>query len=109
MTLFLPGLRTPSHVFQLHGEMTEPSIVGEVLGFGEDCPVQVVKEGRLAYGIQGHIEMDEPLLTTLISVDPHLSSLDSGKFLSDYYDIREEYTSNGTRILSNFLDAVKDG
>jgi GMP synthase-like glutamine amidotransferase len=96
-------------VFQLHGEMTEPSIVGEVLGFGDDCPVQVVKEGRLAYGIQGHIEIDEPLLNTLIRVDPHLSSMDTGKILSDYYAIREEYTANGIRILSNFLDAVQDG
>jgi GMP synthase (glutamine-hydrolysing) len=96
-------------LFQLHGEMAEPSIVGEVLGFGDDCPVQVVKEGRLAYGIQGHIEIDEPLLNTLIREDPHLSSLDSGKILSDYHDIREEYTTNGTRILSNFLDAVQDG
>ncbi len=103
------GIEDSFPVFQLHGEMTVPSIVGEVLGFGEDCPVQVVKEGRLAYGIQGHIEMDEPLLTTLISVDPHLASMDSGKFLSDYHDIREEYSVNGTRVLSNFLNAVLDG
>jgi len=86
----------------------DPSIGGEVLGFGDECPVQVVKEGKLAYGIQGHIELDEPLLNTLIRTDPQLSLMDSRKILSDYYAIREEYTANGTRILTNFLDAVQD-
>ena len=103
------GLPGSIPVFQLHGEMTEPSIVGEVLGFGDECPVQVVKEGRLAYGIQGHVEIDETLLTTLLREDPLLSSMDSGKILSDFYAIQEEYAENASRILSNFLDAMQDG
>ncbi len=102
------GIKSPIPVFQLHGEMAEPSIVGEVLGFGDECPVQVIKEGRLAYGIQGHIEMNELLLNTLIRVDPELSLIDQEKILSDYHAIQEEYTANGTRIFTNFLDAVED-
>jgi GMP synthase (glutamine-hydrolysing) len=102
------GINRSIPVFQLHGEMAEPSIGGEVLGFGDECPVQIVKEGRLAYGIQGHIEIDEQLLKNLIEVDPGLSSGDTGKILSDFYAIQEEYTANGTRIFSNFLDAVQD-
>jgi GMP synthase-like glutamine amidotransferase len=102
------GIKGSIPVFQLHGDMAEPSVGGEVLGFGDECPVQVVKEGRLAYGIQGHIEIDEPLLRTLIRVDPGLSSHDSREMLSDYHAIRDEYTENGTRILNNFLDAVQD-
>jgi len=102
------GIKGSIPVFQLHGEMAEPSVGGEVLGFGDGCPVQIVKEGRLAYGIQGHIEIDEPLLKTLIEVDPELSSNDPGKILSDFHAIQEEYTANGTRIFSNFLDAVQD-
>ena len=102
------GITGSIPVFQLHGEMVDPSIGGEVLGFGDECPVQVVKEGKLAYGIQGHIELDEPLLNTLIRTDPQLSLMDSRNILSDYYAIREEYTANGTRILTNFLDAVQD-
>jgi len=102
------GITGSFPVFQLHGEMAEPSIGGEVLGFGDECPVQVVKEGKLAYGIQGHVEIDEPLLNTLILTNPHLSSMDPGKILSDYHAIRVEYTINGTRILSNFLDAVQE-
>ncbi len=102
------GIKGSIPVFQLHGEMAEPSIGGEVLGFGDECPVQVVKESRLAYGIQGHIEIDEPLLNTLIQADPQLSSMDSVKMLSDFHAIKEEYTANGMRIFSNFLDAVQD-
>jgi GMP synthase-like glutamine amidotransferase len=102
------GITGSIPVFQLHGEMAEPSIGGEVLGFGDECPVQVVKEGRLAYGIQGHIEIDEPLLNALIGADHQLSSMDSGNIVSDFHAIQEEYTANGTRIFSNFLDAVQD-
>jgi GMP synthase (glutamine-hydrolysing) len=102
------GIKGSIPVFQLHGEMAEPSVAGEVLGFGNECPVQVVKEGRLAYGIQGHIEIDETLLDALIRADPGLSRMDSGKIKSDFDAIREEYTANGTRIFLNFLDAVQD-
>jgi GMP synthase (glutamine-hydrolysing) len=102
------GITGSIPVFHLHGEMAEPSLAGEILASGDECPVQVVKEGRLAYGIQGHIEIDEVLLNTLIRTDPELSSMEPGKILSDYYAIREEYTTNGTRILNNFLDSVQD-
>lgn len=102
------GIAGSIPVFQLHSEMAEPSVGGEVLGFGDECPVQVVKEGRLAYGIQGHIELDEPLLRSLSASDPQLSSMDSRTIVSDFHAIEEEYTRNGTRIFSNFLDAVQE-
>jgi len=102
------GIEGSIPVFQLHGEMAEPSVGGEVLGFGDECPVQVVKEGRLAYGFQGHIELDEPLLRTFSEADPQLSSMDSLTMLSDFHAIEEEYTRNGSRIFSNFLDAVQE-
>jgi len=100
------GISENIPVFQLHGEMAEPSAGGEVLAYAYECPVQVVKEGKLAYGFQCHIEMDDLLLQTLIREDPLLSSMDSMKILSDFHAIREEYTANGTMILSNFLDAI---
>lgn len=102
------GLNGSLPVFQLHQEMAEPSVFGEVLAFGDECPAQVVKEGKLAYGVQGHIELDEQSLNTLIRTDPLLALEDPVKMVSDYHAIQAEYTANGTRILSNFLDAVQD-
>ena len=102
----LAGIRDPVRLFQLHGEMVEPSVCGEVLAFGDDCPVQLVKEGRYAYGIQGHIEMDEPLLRIIAETDPEISHLVKSSLMSDYRAIREEYTGSGMTMFSNFLDMI---
>jgi GMP synthase (glutamine-hydrolysing) len=102
------GLPGTIRVFQLHEEMVEPSICGDVLAFGDQCPVQVVKEGIAVYGIQGHIEIDEALLGTLLRTDPALSSLDGGRIISDFNEIREDYNACGSRLLSNFLDIAEE-
>jgi GMP synthase-like glutamine amidotransferase len=100
----LPGVFP---IFQLHSEMAVPSIAGEVLAFGDKCPVQIVKEGRLAYGIQGHLELTEDLLTTWLSTDADLSRLNKKNVISDYKEIEEEYVNIGKCIISNFLDSVE--
>ena len=102
------GLPKKIRVFQLHEEMVEPSICGDVLAFGDGYPVQVVKEGKAAYGIQGHIEIDETLLGVLLQTDPALLKLDAGRIIADFNVINEDYFDCGTRLFSNFLDVVAE-
>lgn len=102
------GLPKKIRVFQLHEEMVEPSVCGDVLAFGDGCPVQVVKEGKTAYGIQGHIEIDKTQLDVLLQTDPALLKLDAGRIIADFNSIKEDYIDCGTRIFSNFLDIVAE-
>lgn len=102
----LAGIRGPVRLFQLHEEMAEPSVCGEVLAFGDDCPVQLIKEGRYAYGIQGHIEVDEPLLKIIGKTDPGILPKARSSLIPDYQAIRDEYIGTGMTLFSNFLDII---
>ena len=100
------GLPDEILVFQLHGEMVVPTGNDRVLASGHACPVQMVREGICAYGIQGHVELTEGLLRGWLTTDADLSLMDSGAVIADYNRFKQEYLETGTRILSNFLDAA---
>lgn len=101
------GIPDEIPVFQLHGEMVVPSGNGRVLATGYPCPVQMVKEGNYAYGIQGHVELTEELIRVWLKTDADLSLMDGGSIITDLNRTEQEYREIGIRILSNFFEKAE--
>jgi GMP synthase-like glutamine amidotransferase len=103
----LDGVNSPFKVFQLHGETVRLRPDMTLLGKGKFCESQLVRVGRNAYGIQGHIELTPSMLDDWIDQDPDLQTLDSSTVKEDYRRIKTEYEQQGRKILTNFLKVAK--
>jgi GMP synthase (glutamine-hydrolysing) len=103
----LDGVNSPFKVFQLHGETVQLRPDMALLGNGKFCESQLVRVGRNAYGIQGHIELTPPMLDEWIDQDRDLQTIDSSTVREDYREIRAEYEQQGRKILTNFLKVAK--
>ncbi|NTU98276.1 MAG: type 1 glutamine amidotransferase [Chlorobiaceae bacterium] len=91
-------------VFQLHGETVELASSGmEVLGTGTHCPVQAVRVGKTAYGLQCHFELTKELLREWLDIDADLKTMDTAVLLRQFEAIREVYSATGLRLMNNFL------
>ncbi|NTW56560.1 MAG: type 1 glutamine amidotransferase [Chlorobiaceae bacterium] len=98
------GLGRSFRVFQLHGETVEPFTGNtEILGIGQCCPMQAVRTGSRAYGLQCHFELTPELFESWLPVDDDLKTMDHAMLLSQFEEIREEYTQTGLRLMENFL------
>ena len=93
-------------VFQLHGETVELTARHKLLAKSEQCRNQLIKYGRNAYGIQGHLELNETMLNTWLKTDPDLKKADKDEILITYEAIRPEYDMAGKRMFWNFLNRV---
>ena len=96
-------VRSPLKVFQLHGETVRLGTDMALLGKGKYCENQVVRMGKNAYGVQGHIEMTPTMLDEWIDRDPDLQAVDAHALREDYRRVRREYEQQGNKILTNFL------
>jgi GMP synthase-like glutamine amidotransferase len=97
------GLRNHFRVFQLHGETVELTKNMQLLAIGQDCPNQIVKFRRNAYGIQSHFELTQEMLAEWLKADPDLTPLDEQKVMAEFEAIEEIYTVTGLSLLRNFL------
>jgi len=62
-----------------------------LLGTGNVCPVQLVNVGSTAYGIQGHVEITEPMLRTWLEEDPDLIRQGNPEgILQDFHAVKSE-------------------
>jgi GMP synthase-like glutamine amidotransferase len=100
---FLAGLKNHFNIFHLHGETVELNEDMELLARGKLCRNQIVKVGRNAYGIQGHLELNFEMLNLWLEKDPELRALDSEKIRKDFQLIEEGYRKNAENLFSNFL------
>ena len=98
------GLPDKLKVFHLHGETVRLASGMVLLATGSVCPNQVVKIGKNAYGVQGHMELTEEMFGTWLGSDPDLKGLSHKELEIDYRSVKDEYESNGHAMLSNFLD-----
>jgi GMP synthase-like glutamine amidotransferase len=103
----LDGVNSPFKVFQLHGETVRLRPDMTLLGKGKFCESQLVRVGRNAYGIQGHVELTPPMLDEWVDKDRDLQTVDSSALREDYRQIRNEYEQQGRKILTNFLKVAK--
>jgi GMP synthase (glutamine-hydrolysing) len=103
----LEGVNSPFKVFQLHGETVRLRPDMTLLGTGKYVETQLVRVGRNAYGIQGHIELTPPMLDEWLDQDRDLQMIDSSALRDGYRRIRKEYEQQGRKILTNFLKVAK--
>jgi GMP synthase (glutamine-hydrolysing) len=91
-------------VFQLHGETVELGLSGmELLATGKHCPVQAVRVGKNAYGLQCHFELTDAMFSEWCDIDADLKIMNRRDLMEQYETIREEYLSTGLKLLHNFL------
>lgn len=100
------GLTDSLKIFHLHGETVSLPDNIELLATGKFCRHQIVKAGKNAYGIQGHFELIPEMFSEWMSRDIELRSGDSDGIARDFFDLYEEYRSNGERLFANFLQAA---
>ncbi len=98
------GLGNSFPVFQLHGETVELAATGmELLATGKNCPIQAVKVGKNAYGLQCHFEMTPPMFSEWCTIDADLKGMDHHNLMEQFDTLQKEYTSTGRMLMDNFL------
>lgn len=97
------GIKSPFKIFQLHGETVNLSDSMKLLGTGKHCKNQIVRIGKNAYGVQGHLEVTESLLKTWLAEDSMFDDHDKNKIMSDFTSLKNEYHANGLELIENFL------
>lgn len=97
------GIEDSFDVFHLHGETVILTEEMDLLAKGNQCPNQIVRTGKNAYGIQCHFELTEEMFEEWINQDPDLLTLDKGKLRSDFNSLRPVYIKRGHTLFMNFL------
>lgn len=62
-----------------------------------------MKVGPKAYGVQGHLELDDEMFKVWVAHDHDLQKMDSAGLRADYERVKAEYHSNCRKIFENFL------
>ncbi len=98
------GLGKSFPVFQLHGETVElPESGMQLLATGSRCPVQAVRAGKNAYGLQCHFELTQEMFFSWLDNDADLKTMDRNLLTRQFEELREEYTATGLALMNNFL------
>ncbi|NHQ60230.1 type 1 glutamine amidotransferase [Chlorobium sp. BLA1] len=97
------GLSESIRVFQLHGETVELAAGMKLLASGRLCPIQAVKAGEKAYGLQCHAEMTLSMFLSWLALDADLKSMDRTALIEQFESFRHEYTATGIQLINNFL------
>lgn len=71
----LRGLPDPLPVFQLHGEEVAPERSIETMASSLLCHNQIVALGPAAYGVQGHMELDQGMVERWFAEDDDLRTI----------------------------------
>jgi len=104
----LSGVPQAFPIFHLHGETVELTKNMILLGTGNVCPVQLVNVGSTAYGIQGHVEITEPMLRTWLEEDPDLIRQGNPEgILQDFHAVKSELYAAGLQLFRNFLTFIE--
>ncbi len=93
-------------VFHLHGETVNLNATMQLLGTGSVCPVQIVKIGSNAYGLQGHVEITDAMLRLWLKEDPDLQALNAETVIKDHQALKNQLRTVGTNLFHNFLHIV---
>uniref|UniRef100_Q3AS85 Glutamine amidotransferase, class I n=1 Tax=Chlorobium chlorochromatii (strain CaD3) TaxID=340177 RepID=Q3AS85_CHLCH len=91
-------------VFQLHGETVEMPASGvTLLGYGSQCPIQAVRAGDCAYGLQCHFELTSDMFAYWCQFDTDLKRMDQAMLQQHFAEIQQTYVATGKTLLTNFL------
>ncbi|MCZ6622930.1 MAG: gamma-glutamyl-gamma-aminobutyrate hydrolase family protein [Deltaproteobacteria bacterium] len=85
-------------IFQWHGDTFEIPHEAEQLAVSPTCLNQAFRFGTNVYGLQFHLEVDEPLIERWLRVPIHKKEIESLKGKVDLQRIRQETTANIDRL-----------
>jgi len=94
-------------IFQLHGETVKLNQKHRLVAQASGCENQFIRYGKNAYGIQGHLELNDIMLKEWIAIDSDLQKLDTDYLMITYEAIQREYSIAGKQLFWNFLKIVK--
>jgi GMP synthase (glutamine-hydrolysing) len=89
----LAHFRKVEKVFQWHGDTFDVPQKAELLAVSPSCRNQAFRFGPNVYGLQFHLEVDEPLIARWLTVPVHREELEELKGRIDPDRIRSETTA----------------
>jgi GMP synthase (glutamine-hydrolysing) len=104
-TLFT-GIPSSFPVFHMHYDTVELTNDMLLLGTGKSCPVQAVRVGSNAYGIQSHFELDEKMFNDWISTESQLKKI--RHLETDYKLHKKTYEKTGSLLFTNFIRIAQE-
>lgn len=103
----LAGVPATHRIFHLHGETVETPESVELLAAGNLVKNQLVKvKGKIAYGIQGHLELDPLTLERWLREDDWLKELNPKEVSRQYYEIQKEFNQVAFTLFNNFVNML---
>ncbi|MFH0985121.1 MAG: type 1 glutamine amidotransferase [Candidatus Omnitrophota bacterium] len=99
----LAGISDPCKVFQLHGETVGLTSSMVCLAKGRTCENQIVRIQERVYGIQGHVELSEPMFEDWLAADGDLLKMDTVELRVDFEAARRELEQSSHVFFRNFL------
>ncbi|GAB1407757.1 glutamine amidotransferase [Thermomonas brevis] len=109
----LAPLGEAAPVFQWHGCRFDVPSDAVHLARGEHCEQQAFRYGRNAYGLQFHLEMDEPLVERWLQTPAYREELEAAGLPHDAQAIRDQTRAHiagmqrqADAVFNNFLDLV---
>ena len=103
-----PFLRTfpdPFLTAECHNDMMNLGPDSVVLATSEGCPRQIVRYGKLAYGLQCHIEFNRGIVADLAEEMEDLLR-EGGRFVWTKEELLAYDYTDMNKLLSDFLDAI---
>ena len=109
----LAPLGEAAPVFQWHGCRFDVPSDAVQLARGKHCEQQAFRYGRNAYGLQFHLEMDEPLVERWLQTPAYRAELEAAGLPHDAQAIRAQTRAHiagmqrqADAVFNNFLDLV---
>ena len=90
-------------IFQLHTDTVIPTPHMMTLATGKYCYYQLLKVGKRAYGVQGHVEVTGDVLHHMLELDTDLQIVNKQFLLHDFYSWFESHSAKGIQLFENFL------
>ncbi len=99
------------HVFQWHEDMFEIPSSGQLLASSKECPHQVLKVGKNAYGLQFHVEITDKSIEEwskeYLKSGPAVPfQKQMGGMLKHYQEKRKIFNQTAAQIYDNFLELL---
>jgi len=103
----LAGLPSPMEVYQWHGDMCEPLNGEALLASSARCPVQALRLGPKAYGLQFHAEITEKSIDEWSADYAPEKRAERERMLKRYQEIKGEFARNGEVLCENFMKIMR--